>query len=118
MDFSLIIKSLPIYLDGLWTTVWLVGLALIIGLSVAIPLAVARNSHNFFISGPSWAFIYFMMDNQQRKGMLAKTIKSEQVNLCYINGLEQVEKVMGMPIKGLQKQFNNWAKLKLREQNI
>ena len=44
MDFSLIIESFPVYLEGLWTTVWLVGLALIIGLMVAIPLAVARNS--------------------------------------------------------------------------
>ncbi|ANW23320.1 MULTISPECIES: ABC transporter permease [Vibrio] len=59
MDFSLIIESLPIYLDGLWTTAWLVGLALIIGLCVAIPLGVARNSTNYFINGPSWAFIYF-----------------------------------------------------------
>ncbi|KJY84787.1 amino acid ABC transporter permease [Vibrio galatheae] len=59
MDFSLILESLPIYLDGLWTTAWLVGLALIIGLCVAVPLGVARNSHNYFISGPSWAFIYF-----------------------------------------------------------
>ncbi|MCG9597920.1 ABC transporter permease [Vibrio sp. Isolate25] len=59
MDFSLIIESLPIYLEGLWTTVWLVGLALIIGLCVAIPLGVARNSTNYLINGPSWAFIYF-----------------------------------------------------------
>ncbi|NOH80467.1 ABC transporter permease [Vibrio sp. RE86] len=59
MDFSLIIESLPIYLDGLWTTVWLVGAALIIGLFVAIPLGVARNSTNYLLNGPSWAFIYF-----------------------------------------------------------
>ncbi|NRF15043.1 ABC transporter permease [Vibrio coralliilyticus] len=59
MDFSLIIESLPIYLGGLWTTAWLVGLALIIGLCVAIPLGVARNSTNYLINGPSWAFIYF-----------------------------------------------------------
>ena len=36
MDFSLIIESFPIYLSGLWTTVWLVGISLIIGLSVSI----------------------------------------------------------------------------------
>lgn len=59
MDFSLIIESLPIYLDGLWTTAWLVGAALIIGLVVAIPLGVARNSPNYLFNGPSWAFIYF-----------------------------------------------------------
>ncbi|GAL36951.1 histidine ABC transporter permease protein HisM [Vibrio maritimus] len=59
MDFSLIIDSLPIYFDGLWTTVWLVLSALIIGLGVAIPLAVARNSANYLLSLPSWGFIYF-----------------------------------------------------------
>ncbi|MDN3610324.1 ABC transporter permease [Vibrio ostreicida] len=59
MDVTLIIESMPIYLDGLWTTVWLVSLSLIIGLMVAIPLAIARNSSSIFVSAPSWAFIYF-----------------------------------------------------------
>ncbi|MGU3840105.1 ABC transporter permease [Vibrio diabolicus] len=59
MDFSLIIESFPTYLQGLWTTVWLVGLALVIGLCVSIPLAVARNSTNYAFSLPSWGFIYF-----------------------------------------------------------
>ncbi|MFC5077266.1 Histidine transport system permease protein HisM [Vibrio thalassae] len=59
MDFSLIVESFPVYLDGLWTTVWLVSLALVIGLCVAIPLAVARNSTNYLFSLPSWGFIYF-----------------------------------------------------------
>ncbi|MDE1340994.1 ABC transporter permease [Vibrio aestuarianus] len=59
MDFSLITQSLPIYFSGLWTTVWLVALSLIIGLSVAIPLAVARNSHNYFINMPAWGYTYF-----------------------------------------------------------
>ncbi|EKM23362.1 ABC transporter permease [Vibrio sp. HENC-03] len=59
MDFSLIIESFPVYLDGLWTTVWLVALALVIGLCVSIPLAIARHSTNYALSLPSWAFIYF-----------------------------------------------------------
>ncbi|XAW90311.1 ABC transporter permease [Vibrio sp. CDRSL-10 TSBA] len=59
MDFSLIIDSLPIYFSGLWTTVWLVGLSLIIGLSIAIPLAIARNSRNYLFNAPAWAYIYF-----------------------------------------------------------
>lgn len=59
MDFSVIIDSLPIYFSGLWTTVWLVGLALIIGLTIAIPLAIARNSRNYLLVAPSWAYIYF-----------------------------------------------------------
>lgn len=59
MDFSLIIESLPIYLGGLWTTTWLVAASLIIGLFVAIPLGIARNSTHYLFKGPSWAFIYF-----------------------------------------------------------
>lgn len=59
MDFSLIIESFPVYLDGLWTTVWLVALALVIGLCVSIPLAIARNSSSYALSLPSWGFIYF-----------------------------------------------------------
>ncbi|WP_114766943.1 ABC transporter permease [Vibrio rhodolitus] len=59
MDFSLIIESFPVYLEGLWTTFWLVGLALALGLMVAIPLAIARNSRNYLLMAPSWAYIYF-----------------------------------------------------------
>ncbi|CAH0540632.1 ABC transporter permease [Vibrio marisflavi] len=59
MDFSLVVESFPIYLDGLWTTVWLVVAALIIGLFISIPVAVARNSQHYILSAPSWAFIYF-----------------------------------------------------------
>lgn len=66
----------------------------------------------------SWAFIYFMMDNQQRKGMLAKVIRNEQQNLCDVSDLQQVETLIGMPVKRLQKQFSHWAGLKLRTQSI
>ncbi|EGR0478169.1 ABC transporter permease [Vibrio cholerae] len=60
MDFSLIIDSLPIYLNGLWTTVWLVSLSLLIGLLCAIPLAIARNSKQKWFSLPAWGYIYFL----------------------------------------------------------
>jgi len=66
----------------------------------------------------SGAFIHFMMDNPQRKGMLAKVIKYEQQNLCDVIDIQQVEKVIGMPIEGLQRQFSYWAGLKLRAHNI
>ncbi|MCL9782323.1 ABC transporter permease [Vibrio sp. S4M6] len=59
MDFSLVVESFPIYLDGLWTTVWLVASALVIGLFISIPVAIARNSQYHILSAPSWAFIYF-----------------------------------------------------------
>lgn len=60
MDFSLIIDSLPIYLSGLWTTVWLVSLSLVIGLLCSIPLAIARNSKQKWFSLPAWGYIYFL----------------------------------------------------------
>ncbi|EHY0932890.1 amino acid ABC transporter permease [Vibrio cholerae] len=60
MDFSLIIDSLPNYLSGLWTTVWLVSLSLVIGLLCAIPLAIARNSKQKWFSLPAWGYIYFL----------------------------------------------------------
>jgi arginine/ornithine transport system permease protein len=59
MDFSIIFESFDVYLDGLFTTVWLVVLSLIIGLTIAIPLAIARNSNNWLLVAPTWSFIYF-----------------------------------------------------------
>lgn len=59
MDFSIIIESMPLYLSGLWTTLWLVCTSLIIGLLVAIPMAVARNSKLYAVWMPAWGFIYF-----------------------------------------------------------
>lgn len=59
MDFSVIIDSLPLYFEGLWTTFWLVGLALIIGLVIAIPAGIARTSKNYFINFPVWCYSYF-----------------------------------------------------------
>ncbi|KKA46190.1 MULTISPECIES: ABC transporter permease [Salinivibrio] len=59
MDFSLVLETWPIYLEGLWTTVWLVASALVIGLVVAVPVAVARNAQFPLWRYPAWAFIYF-----------------------------------------------------------
>jgi len=59
MDFSLIVDSFPIYLDGLWMTLGLVITSLILGVFIAIPLAIARNSEQRLCSAPAWAFIYF-----------------------------------------------------------
>lgn len=66
----------------------------------------------------SWAFVYFMMENKQRKAAFAKVIKYEQQNLCDAIGVQQVENIISMPIKGLQKQFEYWAKLKLKAHTV
>ncbi|WP_087019952.1 ABC transporter permease [Thaumasiovibrio subtropicus] len=59
MDFSIFLKEWPIYFEGLYTTVWLVALSLVIGLIVAVPIAVARNSAYRLLAWPAWTFIYF-----------------------------------------------------------
>ena len=61
----------------------------------------------------SWAFIYFMMDNYQRKLGLAKFIRTEQQTLCNVTDLRKVEKLTGISIKLLQRQFSLWVKSKL-----
>ena len=59
MAFEVVFENLGLYLQGLWTTVWLVSLALILGLALAVPLAVLRSSPNPLVNGPVWAFTYF-----------------------------------------------------------
>jgi arginine/ornithine transport system permease protein len=59
MAFEVVFENLGLYLEGLWTTVWLVSLALILGLALAVPLAILRSSSNPLVNGPVWAFTYF-----------------------------------------------------------
>ncbi|CAM2973133.1 ABC transporter permease [Vibrio rarus] len=59
MDFSIILDSIDVYIEGLYTTAWLVALSLIVGICIAIPLAIARNSKNWLLVAPSWSYIYF-----------------------------------------------------------
>ena len=59
MDLEIIRESLGLYLQGLWTTVWMVAVAVVVGLCLAVPLAVARTSRNPLINWPVWAYTYF-----------------------------------------------------------
>lgn len=59
MDFSIIAQNFNLYLQGLQTTVQLVLAALLIGLSLAIPLALMANSRNWLLRGPVFCFSYF-----------------------------------------------------------
>ena len=59
MDFEIIFDSIPLYLEGLVVTLWLVGLSVLIGFALALPLAVIRTSRNHFINKPVQAFTYF-----------------------------------------------------------
>jgi len=58
MDIEPIVVNLPLYLGGLWLTVQLVSLALVCGLLLAIPLAIAAASHSRLISLLPRAYIY------------------------------------------------------------
>jgi arginine/ornithine transport system permease protein len=59
MDFSIIAGNIGLYLQGLWTTVWLVALALALGLVLAVPLAVLHVSRNPLVRGPVFTYVYF-----------------------------------------------------------
>lgn len=59
MDFSIIIDNIGIYFEGLSNTLQLVSLSLIMGIMIAIPLAVLRTSKNYFITAPIRAYVYF-----------------------------------------------------------
>jgi arginine/ornithine transport system permease protein len=59
MDFKIIADNLGLYLEGLWTTIWLVAAALALGLLLAVPLAILRTSRNPLLNGPVWLYTYF-----------------------------------------------------------
>ncbi len=59
MDFGAIVSNLPLYLDGMLTTVELVVIALIIGLALAVPVALTATSNNPLVTFAPKAFIYF-----------------------------------------------------------
>ncbi len=59
MDLSIIFENIGIYLEGLKTTAWLVSLSLLLGLLLAVPLAVLRTAQAYAIQAPIRAYVYF-----------------------------------------------------------
>ncbi|WP_019612970.1 ABC transporter permease [Psychromonas ossibalaenae] len=59
MDLSIIVNQYSLYLNGLWTTIWLVALSLLLGLFIAVPAGILRSSNNWFVKGPIWFYMYF-----------------------------------------------------------
>jgi arginine/ornithine transport system permease protein len=53
------VTTLLHYWSGFVTTIQLVFLSLIIGLIIAVPLGILRDSKNPLISKPIWAYVYF-----------------------------------------------------------
>ena len=59
MDFQVIIDNLPLYFQGLWTTVQLVLISLVVGLCLAIAIALLAASKNRWVNIVPKAYIYF-----------------------------------------------------------
>ena len=59
MDFSIIADNFGIYLQGLGNTLILVSISLVLGLLMAVPLAVLRLSAPPVVQAPIRAFVYF-----------------------------------------------------------
>ena len=59
MDFQVIIDNLPLYLQGLKTTIVLVVASLILGLALAIPIALLAASKRKWVAALPKAYIYF-----------------------------------------------------------
>lgn len=59
MDLSIITANLEIYLQGLQNTLILVSISLLLGLVLAVPLAVLRTSASPLVQAPIRAFVYF-----------------------------------------------------------
>ncbi|MDJ0984156.1 MAG: ABC transporter permease [Desulfobacterales bacterium] len=59
MDFQVIIDNLPLYLQGLKTTIVLVVASLILGLVLAIPIALLATSKRKWVAALPKAYIYF-----------------------------------------------------------
>jgi arginine/ornithine transport system permease protein len=59
MDLAIILDNIGIYFEGLKTTLMLVSSSLLIGLFLAIPLAILRTSKNYIVQAPIRAYVYF-----------------------------------------------------------
>ncbi|WP_445396692.1 ABC transporter permease [Zobellella sp. An-6] len=59
MDFSIVVNEWDVYWQGLYTTLFLVALSLLLGFVIAVPTGICRNSNNWLLKGPAWAYIYF-----------------------------------------------------------
>jgi arginine/ornithine transport system permease protein len=60
MQWQIIVDSLPLYVDGIRTTLVLLAISLASSFVLSVPLAVARVSPNFWLSKPVWLFTYVL----------------------------------------------------------
>lgn len=58
-DPDLFARYAPNYVSGLWVTIQLVTVSIVIGALMSAPIAYARASRNRWISWPAYAYVYF-----------------------------------------------------------
>jgi arginine/ornithine transport system permease protein len=59
MDFGIVFQHIGLYIKGLGVTLQLVVGALVLGLGLALPLAVLRTARHSLLWAPAWGYIYF-----------------------------------------------------------
>src|SRR5919106_4321078 len=59
MDLSVITDNLPRFASGAWVTVQLTALSVVIGLVLAVPVALARLSLNPLLSWPAYGYMFY-----------------------------------------------------------
>lgn len=59
MDFALIVESLPDLLEGTLLTLELVAVSTVLGLLIAVPVALMRTATRRWLMAPAYAFIFF-----------------------------------------------------------
>lgn len=59
MDIQAIFDAIPRLMDGLWVTLALTSITVILGLILAVPLAVIRSSGPAWLNAPIFAYTFF-----------------------------------------------------------
>ncbi|MGP3790047.1 ABC transporter permease [Pseudomonas sp. B392_1p] len=59
MSWDVFIRWLPSFLDGAWLTLQLVGVSVVAGLILALPLGIARASRNLAVQALPYCYIFF-----------------------------------------------------------
>lgn len=59
MSWDVFIRWLPSFLDGAWLTLQLVGVSVVAGLILALPLGIARASRNLAMQALPYCYIFF-----------------------------------------------------------
>ena len=57
-DYNVVWDSLPLYLDGMLTTIKLLLISLFFGLLAALPLGIMRVSKKRWVNFPAWLYTY------------------------------------------------------------